>query len=414
MTIKSKNVFNKNVLTVLTGISLSQIFPIIISPLLTRLYKPEDFGFLTMYLLGVTVLTTIATGKYENSLYLPKKKKTVARLADLSFKLSVFFSCILMILIIIFGDILWGYFEISNSIYLLYILPFSVFLSSQVVILTQLSIKFSEYKKLSVGRVYQSLTDSCTSLVLGSLGYFFSGLTLVLSNILGQILIFLNLYKVKGTLLKHYRFNNIDRYIIAKKYIKFPLFMIPSGLINVVSANMPTIVLTTTLGLNYVGFYSLLQRTLNTPSGILGNSFSEVFKQQAAEDLKIYGDCRLLFKRTVLKLFIISIIPFTILFIYSPQIFELVFGEQWRISGEMAQILVPMFFIRFITMPVSSIILLKNKTEIDFIWQLLFLVVSIGAFGFQSSITNMMIYFSFAFSLMYLISFFINYKLSKD
>jgi O-antigen/teichoic acid export membrane protein len=149
---------------------------------------------------------------------------------------------------------------------------------------------------------------------------------------------------------------------------------------------------------------------MSTPSTFIGNSFSEVFRQQASDDIKQYGTCSPLFRRTVLKLIVLSIIPFLILMVYTPEIFVIVFGKDWQIAGEMAQILVPMFFIRFITMPVSSVILLRNRVEIDFWWQLTFLVLSLGAFLFTENINEMMVYFTVVFSFMYLLSFCINYK----
>ncbi len=176
---------------------------------------------------------------------------------------------------------------------------------------------------------------------------------------------------------------------------------------------MPTIILTRTFGIGYVGFYNLIQKTMSTPSTFIGNSFSEVFRQQASDDIKQYGTCRSLFRRTVIKLTALSIIPFLILIIYTPEIFVIVFGKNWQIAGEIAQILVPMFFIRFITMPVSSVILLRNRVEIDFWWQLIFLVLSLGAFLFREKINEMMMYFTVVFSLMYLLSFSINNKYAK-
>ena len=408
--LKPKTVFGKNVLTVMTGSGLAQIFPILISPILTRLYSPEDFGFLALYLLGISFLTIVATGKYEDSVYLPNHTKGVARVIDLSSKLSIVFSIILLLLILLLGDYLWRYFDIGNSIIWLYVLPLAVFISAQYVLLTQLAIKRSEYRRLSISRVYHSLTNGVV--VLG-LGYFMLSFGLLVANFIGQVVAFLTIRKIKKTSCDKYEFSNKSRIAVAKKYMKFPLFMVPSGLLNVTSANMPTIILTSSFGLVYVGFYNLLQKTLAAPSAFIGNSFGEVFRQQASDEMKTHGTCRLLFRRTVFKLTVVSIIPFLILMIYTPEIFEFVFGKDWRTAGEMAQILVPMFFIRFITMPVSSIILLRDRAEIDFWWQLSFLVLSLGAFLFRETINEMMMYFAFIFSFMYLLSFTINYKFAK-
>ena len=189
--------------------------------------------------------------------------------------------------------------------------------------------------------------------------------------------------------------------------------MIPSGLLNTASANMPIIILTSNFGLIYVGFYELVQRTLSIPSTFIGNSFGEVFRQQASDDLKKTGTCRPLIQNTISKLFIVSFLPFFGLWVSAPILFEIVYGADWRIAGEMAQILVPMFYIRFLSMPVASIILLRDRTEIDFWWQLTFLFLSLGGLVFIDSIYSIMLYFSISFSLIYLLSFFINYKLAK-
>ncbi len=41
--LKPKSEFSKNVLTLMTGTTIAQAIPIAISPILTRIYTPEDF-----------------------------------------------------------------------------------------------------------------------------------------------------------------------------------------------------------------------------------------------------------------------------------------------------------------------------------------------------------------------------------
>ena len=42
--LKPKSEFSRNVLTLMTGTTIAQAIPIAISPILTRIYTPEDFG----------------------------------------------------------------------------------------------------------------------------------------------------------------------------------------------------------------------------------------------------------------------------------------------------------------------------------------------------------------------------------
>jgi O-antigen/teichoic acid export membrane protein len=73
MVYKLKSSFERNVLTVMTGTGLAQIFPVLISPILTRIYTPEDFGVLAIYILGLSLLTILATGKYEKCFIFTQK-----------------------------------------------------------------------------------------------------------------------------------------------------------------------------------------------------------------------------------------------------------------------------------------------------------------------------------------------------
>lgn len=403
-----KTAFGKNVLTVMTGTGLAQIFPVLISPILTRIYTPEDFGFLAIYLVGLSLLTIVATGKYENAIYLPKTHKAVSRILDLSLNLSIIISVLLMSLIVIFGHLSWTYFDIKHSILWLYVLPIALFISSQYIVLTQLAIRTVNYKQLSISRIYQSLTFSAVALAIG---YFSLSFGLVVATLLGQSVAYSTIKKIG---VNKYRFKNSFRFATAKRYIKFPVYMMPSGLLNTASANMPLMILSANFGLSYVGFYELVQRTLSTPSTFIGNSFGEVFRQQASDDIRETGTCRPLIRKTIAKLLIVSAVPFLLLWVYTPQLFEIIYGKDWRIAGEMAQLLVPMFYVRFISMPVASIILLRNRPEIDFWWQLTFLALSLAGLAFTESIYATMLYFSIAFSFIYLLSFFINYKLAKS
>ena len=57
----------------MTGTTLAQAIPILLSPALTRLYSPESFGALGAYIAASAILIVIATGKYENALLIQKK-----------------------------------------------------------------------------------------------------------------------------------------------------------------------------------------------------------------------------------------------------------------------------------------------------------------------------------------------------
>ncbi len=63
--LKPKSEFSRNVLTLMAGTTIAQAIPIGISPILTRLYTPSDFGVYALFLSIATIFGSIANGRYE-------------------------------------------------------------------------------------------------------------------------------------------------------------------------------------------------------------------------------------------------------------------------------------------------------------------------------------------------------------
>ena len=99
-----KSDFSRNVLTLFTGTAIAQAIPILISPILTRLYSPNDFGIFSAYLAIVSILGLFATWKFELAIPLEKEDCT----AEIIFRIAIFISIIMVIVygigMIIFKD----------------------------------------------------------------------------------------------------------------------------------------------------------------------------------------------------------------------------------------------------------------------------------------------------------------------
>ena len=58
-----KSEYAKNIVTLVTGTAIAQVIPIVIMPMLTRLYTPVEFGMFGMYIGIVSLLLVISTFK---------------------------------------------------------------------------------------------------------------------------------------------------------------------------------------------------------------------------------------------------------------------------------------------------------------------------------------------------------------
>src|SRR5690554_2659536 len=86
--------FTKNVLTLMTGTVIAQLIPLVVAPILSRIYTPAEFGRFALYLSIIQILGAIANGRYELAIVLPKEKREGVQLTLLSISVTIFVSFI--------------------------------------------------------------------------------------------------------------------------------------------------------------------------------------------------------------------------------------------------------------------------------------------------------------------------------
>jgi len=415
--IKPKSEFSRNVLTLMTGTTIAQAIPIAISPILTRIYSPEDFGMFALYMSVASMISVVATGRYELAIMLPKRDEDAINIVALSILISFFVSFIALLIVFVFNaqiTKLLGNPEISSW---LYFIPISVLLTGVYQSFNYWSNRKKQYKRLATSRVIQSGTTATTNLAMGFGGFGSSGL--ILSGVLGQGVATAILGKMVFREDKK-RLKEIKRlkiFALAKRYIKFPKFLILAHGINTLSGQVPILFLSSLFNLSSVGFYLLIKRVVNLPMSLIASAISDAFRQKASVEYVNNGNCKTTFTTTLKKLILLAVIPFVIFFIFAPELFSFVFGNKWEIAGEYAQILTPMFFFQFTTSPLSNMFMIAEKQHLDLYWQVFLLsIVVLALFSgkyFYNSIESALLLFSIAYSVAYIINVFMTYRFAK-
>ena len=122
----------------------------------------------------------------------------------------------------------------------------------------------------------------------------------------------------------------------------------------------------------------MVQRVLGLPSALMGIAIGQVFFQAAVKERKKTGQARSVFISTVKKLFIVSLPFFIIVFFVVEDLFAFIFGEDWRIAGIYSKILLPLFFIKLLSSPVSMINTVFEKQIYGLIISIILLTSNIG------------------------------------
>lgn len=414
--INFKSEFNKNVFTLIKGTTLAQLIVILASPILTRIYTPEDFGVFALFSSALLILGAVATGKYELALMFPRKKENAMVVFILSSIILLFVSLVLFILILIFNQ------EISlilNNHYIgfwLYFLPLALLLFGLEKNLNYLAIREKEFQVLSKSKITLSLGTVGTNL---GVGVYASGvLGLVAGNIIGYALTVYILFKrlFQADLYSFNKFKVSKLLLYVKHYYRYPLYEVPSGLISASSRHIVAVLLVAFFNPLVAGFYYLSQRVIGLPLNVIASSISDVFRQKATEDYKKHGNAENIFVSTLKKLIVLAFFPSFVLLVFADDIFSIIFGKEWEIAGYYTQILAPLLFFRFISTPLSFMFTIVNKQNLNLIGQIALLSMIIASFliGHLYSSDVVTIYcISATNSIFYMTYIYLSYRMAK-
>ena len=414
--IKTKSEFSRNVLTLMTGTVVAQAIPIAISPILTRIYSPAEFGLFGLFFAILSILSVLANGRYESAVMLPKKEEDALHLFALGIIINTFFSLIILIVVTLFNDSLTRLLGNDEISLWLYFIPIALFFTGLFNILNSMNNRQKNYKDIANATMTKSMVMAFIQLVIGLVKSGVSGLILgqIVAQFFANVKLFKNIIKDKKVF---FSIKKIKILALAIKYKKFPLFSLPSALANVLSGHLSNILISSFYSIATLGFYSLVQRVLGIPSALIGKSIGQVYYEEGTRERKKNGVATNTFNATFKKLMIIGLPSFFILFFIVEELFAFVFGEEWRVAGHYAQIVVPMFFISFVVSSLSSTYDMFESLKIELIWQVVLLSgsVTIVVLSHLMSVEfeNLLITLSVYVSIMQLISLYILKKISS-
>ncbi len=373
-----KSEFAKNVLTLMTGTTIAQAIPVAISPILTRIYTPEDFGVLALFIAITSIVGSVANGRYELAIMLPEKDEDAINIFALGFIITCTISLITLFVVILFNDYLVELLDNKEISFFLYFVPISVFFIGLWNILNYFNNRRKQYKDLRNAVVVKSI---CLAIIQLSVGFFKQGASgLISGNIVSQL--FANAKLIKNVVANKLLLASISKEAIiaqAKRYKDFPKFSMWSSVANIMSLHAPVVMLGMLFGSGIAGFYALSQKITSTPISILGGSIGQVFFQEASSIREDKEALKILVKNTYNKLLYLGILPFSIILVFGDILFLFIFGDEWLIAGRYTQYLSMWVFFVFITSPLSTLISILEKQRIGLIFNLIILISRILA-----------------------------------
>jgi O-antigen/teichoic acid export membrane protein len=361
--------FAKSVMTLMTGTGLAQLLPIALSPILTRLFTPQDFGVFALYGSICAILAVLVTGKYELAIVVPRHDSEAINLVAVTIVSSMLVSLLLLVVVMIWDAPivrLLGHPEVQSWLYLV---PFATLILGCYYALNFWANRRSRYKHMAISRVVQSGASSAMQLAAGVSKVGLLGL--ILGQLLGQLLSTLylasSLPRDERSLFRRISFKRMK--CVARRHIGYPKFMVPGQAMSVGAAEMPLLLLTVFFGAGVAGLYSLAQRVMAAPLSLVANAIGDVYRQRAAGEYASKGECLDIFLGSFKRLVMFAFLPMLPVLLFGPWLFAFVFGEAWRAAGEIASLLSVLVFFQTLSSPLSSTVLLAGWLHLDSFWQ---------------------------------------------
>ncbi|MEM7382504.1 MAG: oligosaccharide flippase family protein [Bacteroidota bacterium] len=122
---KSIKSLSKDVFVLSAGILIAQLIPLLLQPVLKRIFTPEDFGTYDVFLKSFGILVALSCLKYENAILLPKKDGDAKHVVHLCLIISASVFLLLVLAFFFLHDVISEYLDGFTKLALI-LLPISV------------------------------------------------------------------------------------------------------------------------------------------------------------------------------------------------------------------------------------------------------------------------------------------------
>ena len=393
--------FVNNVVKITSGSFFGQLTFALTTPIITRIYDPDVFGYFAIYSAVVRIVSAISSLRYEMALLISKKEKDANHLFLISV-VSVFITSFCAYLTLsIFS--LFNFFDTLSNLIGSYkeVICLGIFLWGLINIFNSSETRSDRFANIGILKFIRPFVTALVTIVYGltiKSSYFGLFIGDLIGTLIGLLFVFFrNMGYYKLNIFKNISFEHI--FFLIKKYKRFPLFGTWEVLINSLMIQLPVILISNFQPVAVVGFFALANRILLMPMTLFNSGVSQVFLKNASDN-KSFFEVNKLIKKTLRRLLMLSVFPLIVIILVGEDLFLVVFGKNWSDAGKYIEILSWWGFSAFLVQPLSQLIYVYEKQKEALIISLGRLFARLGTLCYclilDQDIISTLMYFSFA------------------
>ncbi|HLR62767.1 MAG TPA: oligosaccharide flippase family protein [Lentibacillus sp.] len=344
-----KRPFVRNVVIMASGTAAAQAISLALTPIITRLYGPEAYGLMGVFMAIIQTVAPVAALTYPIAVVLPKRDKDAKGLMRLSVYISIGIAAVAAIIIILFDKPIVELFQLGDIAPFLLLIPLVILFSAFMQTAEQWLVRTKQFGITAKAAFLQALIIQGSKAGIGFIHPAAAVLIVLtaLGNGVKALLMVLLRKKSPGDTNE----GAISYRELGKRYRDFPVYRAPQVLINGISHNIPVLLLSGFFGPASAGFYSIGRTVLGLPIQLIGKSVGDVFYPRITEARDEGENLTHLIGKATLALTAIGIIPFGTIVLFGPWLFSFVFGADWATAGEYARWMSLWIFFIFVNQP---------------------------------------------------------------
>jgi O-antigen/teichoic acid export membrane protein len=353
------------------GSVFAQLIGVLLMPILSRLFSPEDFGAFGLFQAAMLLISVAACMRYDQAILVAENDAEAFGLFRLCILLALLISLIILLIVVllkIFGlDGPW-----MASVSLFWLVP-ATFVAGMGLAATSMFTRLGVFRVASNARIFQTVLNGTVAIILGlsspsAWGLVFADTIGKLAMIGGGIRILLPCISWRAWL--------SESPALARRYIIFPKVSVAGGLLNNGGYFVTRVALFTLFGAEVNGQFALADRVIALPVGLVVVAVSQVFTSHYSRLLRDDpASAQIYLRRIVLYSALIGLPPMLIGIGLAPLLFPLFFGAQWAEAGQFAQILGVMYYSSIVSGPIQTALVVSGHMSWQFYWEALRLVL---------------------------------------
>lgn len=374
------NDFAANIAILTSGTIAGRAVLVLAMPVLTRLYAPEDFELLAVYMSILAILTVVSALRLDLAIPIIEDDTDAINTLALALLFPTLISLALLLAVLSLPTSVAALIGSPAFEPYMWMIPVGVFFGSVYQSVQYWTSRKRRFRLVSRTRVDRAIGGAGTQIGLGSVGPSMAPFGLlfgqIVYNVLGIFGLLRDVVRQDRAMLRAIGWPIMWANFRSQRH--FPMYSVPEALMNAAGTQVPVLIIAASTTDAEAGFLLLAMQVITMPLALIGRSVGQVYLAEAAQRHR-QGTLGGFTRSTAKKLLTFGAPPLFIIGALAPFLFGFVFGEGWESAGVLVAWSVPWAIFQFVSSPLSTALHSTGRIRLAMIMQGFGAVLRVGA-----------------------------------